>query len=122
MSRRWLLLIGLCLLLFSVYRQADARGSHLPYKSSSRLYMQDTTTQQRVLVLDSLRNGMERDSTHLHMAHDTLDTLVRVRAFIDAPLFSEAKDSVIQDFSDGKKMMYYYGDVKVTYQNLEMTA
>ncbi|MCL2727839.1 MAG: LPS-assembly protein LptD, partial [Bacteroidales bacterium] len=24
--------------------------------------------------------------------------------------------------SDGKKMMYYYGDVKVTYQNLEMTA
>ncbi|MCL1974491.1 MAG: LPS-assembly protein LptD [Bacteroidetes bacterium] len=41
---------------------------------------------------------------------------------IDAPLFSEARDSLIQDVADGKRLFYYYGDVKVKYQNMEMSA
>jgi lipopolysaccharide export system protein LptA len=38
------------------------------------------------------------------------------------PLFSEAKDSVVEDFSNDRKMIYYYGDVTVRYGNLELTA
>ena len=41
---------------------------------------------------------------------------------LEMPVFSEARDSVIEDFSSGKKMIYYYGDVKVTYGNLSIKA
>lgn len=44
------------------------------------------------------------------------------RGSIEVPAFSGAKDSVIEDFSSGRKMLYYYGDVTVTYQNMKITA
>jgi len=61
------------------------------------------------------------DSLHIP-APDSLPLRVRVPSFVEVPLFSEARDSVIEDFTGGRKMMYYYGNVKVNYQNLEMKA
>ena len=123
MSRRWLLFIGLCLMLFPVFRQADARGVHTLYVEGWRHYVQDTTLRQKRLdslqVSDTLPHLYATDTVHHHLSDSTS---ARVRAFIDAPLFNEAKDSVIQDFTDGQKMMYYYGDVKVNYQSVDMSA
>ena len=55
---------------------------------------------------------------------DSLARLDSVRAHtqLDAPAFSIARDSVVEDFRDGKTMLYYYGDVKVNYDNLEIKA
>ncbi len=55
---------------------------------------------------------------------DSLAHLDSIRAHtqLEAPAFSVARDSVIEDFRDGKTMLYYYGDVKVTYDNMEITA
>ena len=44
------------------------------------------------------------------------------KSSLEAPAFTVAKDSIIEDFSDGKKMIYYYGDVSVTYGNMKLTA
>ena len=44
------------------------------------------------------------------------------KSSLDAPAFTAARDSIIEDFSDGKKMIYYYGDVTVTYGNMKLTA
>ncbi len=44
------------------------------------------------------------------------------KSSLDAPAFTTARDSIIEDFSDGKKMIYYYGDVTVKYGNMELTA
>ena len=44
------------------------------------------------------------------------------KSSIDMPAFSAAKDSIIEDFSDGKRMIYYYGDVSVTYGNMKLSA
>ena len=44
------------------------------------------------------------------------------KSSLDAPAFTAAKDSIIEDFSDGKKLIYYYGDVSVTYGNMKLTA
>lgn len=38
------------------------------------------------------------------------------------PAFSGARDSVIEDFSGGRRIIYYFGDVQVKYQNLELKA
>lgn len=49
------------------------------------------------------------------------DTAVN-NSSLKVPVFSQARDSVIEDFSNGRKMIYYYGDVTVRYDNMELTA
>lgn len=74
---------------------------------------------------DSLRNTLLKDTLQPRRPlSDSLlrrDTL-RNKGSLDFPVFSTARDSIIEDFSGGKKMMYYYGDVKVTYNDMEITA
>jgi len=51
---------------------------------------------------------------------DSLEMLKK--SSLEAPAFTAAKDSIVEDFSDGKRMIYYYGDVSVKYGNMELTA
>ncbi|MBQ8812247.1 MAG: hypothetical protein IJZ70_08050 [Bacteroidales bacterium] len=51
---------------------------------------------------------------------DSLDLLKK--SSLDVPAFTTAKDSIVEDFSDGKRLIYYYGDVSVTYGNMKLTA
>ena len=44
------------------------------------------------------------------------------KSSLDAPAFTAARDSIVEDFSNGKKMIYYYGDASVTYGNMKLTA
>ena len=85
--------------------------------------------------LDTIRTRIQNldkavaDTTKL--AQDTLmaatdttkaDTLVN-NSSIQEPIFSGGKDSIVKDFNvDGRKMIYYYGDVKVTYGDLELSS
>ena len=51
------------------------------------------------------------------------DSIAMLRkSSLEAPAFTAARDSIIEDFSDGKKLIYYYGDVTVTYGNMKLTA
>ncbi len=50
------------------------------------------------------------------------DTLIN-RSSLEAPVFSGGRDSIVKDFDvNGRKMMYYYGDVKVSYGDVEISA
>ena len=69
--------------------------------------------------------------TLLHIHSDSLhtDTLAHVhdtavnRSTLEAPVFSGGRDSIVKDFNvDGRKMIYYYGDVKVTYNDMEISS
>ena len=52
-----------------------------------------------------------------------LDSLKMLeQSSLDAPAFTAARDSIVEDFSNGKKMIYYYGDVSVAYGNMKLTA
>ena len=44
------------------------------------------------------------------------------KSSLDAPAFTAARDSIVEDFSNGKRMIYYYGDASVTYGNMKLTA
>lgn len=51
------------------------------------------------------------------------DSIAMLRkSSLEAPAFTTARDSIIEDFSDGKRLIYYYGDVSVTYGNMKLTA
>lgn len=72
-------------------------------------------------ISDSLRHVL--DSTHRAdsiAAHDSLEMLKK--SSLEAPAFTTARDSVIEDFSDGKRLIHYYGDVSVTYADMKLTA
>ena len=50
------------------------------------------------------------------------DTLIN-NSTLEAPVFSGGRDSIVKDFNvDGRKMIYYYGDVKVTYGDMEISS
>lgn len=69
--------------------------------------------------------GLEQAAVGLSVADlDSLARMDSIRAHtqLEAPAFSTARDSIVEDFRDGKTMLYYYGDVKVTYDNMEITA
>ena len=74
----------------------------------------DSTTLAR---LDSIETA-KRDS----IARVLADTTTGKPGAIDRPAFSSARDSLIEDFSGKYKMIYYYGDVKVEFGEMEMTA
>lgn len=82
-------------------------------------------------LLNSLMSKLYQDDTIRKVGADSLlldiaDTLVVVsdtsETFLEFPAFSQARDSVIEDFRGGKKMFYYYGDVKVTYGKMSLAA
>ena len=73
------------------------------------------------VISDSLR--FVRDSIHRADSVKAADSLQMLhKSSLEAPAFTVARDSIIEDFSDGKKMIYYYGDVSVTYGNMKLTA
>ena len=96
----------------SVSRGALRPGRVMPISDS--LVRKDT-----LAVSDSLSVADSLSSADSLVARDTMP---RPKGMIDRPAFSVAKDSTVEDFSGGKNMIYYYGDVKVTYGDLELTA
>ncbi len=64
-----------------------------------------------------------RDSVHRADSvarRDSLDLLEK--SSLDRPAFSEAKDSIITEFTGGQRKIYYYGGATVTYQDMKLTA
>lgn len=72
-------------------------------------------------ISDSARAVM--DSTHRADSLAAADSLSLLnKSSVKEPAFSAARDSIIEDFTEGKRMIYYYGDVSVTYGNMKLTA
>ena len=44
------------------------------------------------------------------------------KSSLEFPAFSNAADSIISDFSNGRRLIYYYGATSVKYQDMELTA
>ena len=61
---------------------------------------------------------LNKDTLSLRSAADTS----KKNGSLENPAFSTARDSIIEDFSNGKKRIFYYGDVSVRYQDIELKA
>ena len=82
----------------------------LPQTKDSVPSVEDTLAHRR----DSLRIA---DSTSRADSLFLLD-----KSSLTRPAFSGAKDSIRQDFSNGQRKMYYWGDVEVSYENIKLKA
>ena len=137
MTRRFLQYLMLAVLLITVgsadisARRLRQLPDSLPPLLRDSLGLERTDSLKRGAadsLARSLPDSLERaradsltraDSTTL--AHkDSLDLLGK--SSLERPAFTTAKDSIITDFSNGKRMIYYYGGATVTYQDMKLTA
>ena len=73
------------------------------------------------LPVDSL--AQRRDSLRVADSTSRADSLYLLdKSSLSKPAFSGAKDSIRQDFSNGQRKMYYWGDVEVSYENIKLKA
>lgn len=77
---------------------------------------------KKVIEPDSLELA-RRDSLHIADSLFKMDSMaLQSKSSLEKPAFSAARDSIVEVFSDGKRMIYYYGDVTVKYEDMELTA
>ncbi|MCQ2184316.1 MAG: LPS-assembly protein LptD [Bacteroidales bacterium] len=107
-----LLLVALVVLPLDAQSRRRGRGG----RSTKNV---DTTA--LAAIPDSVR--AYRDSLHRADSIFKADSVELLRkSSLEMPAFSSAKDSIIEDFSEGKRMIYYYGDVTVEYGTMKLTA
>ncbi len=64
-----------------------------------------------------------RDSIHRADSIRKADSVALLnKSSLDMPAFTDAKDSIIESFVEGKRLIHYYGDVKVVYGDMTLTA
>ena len=69
--------------------------------------------------VEMARRDSLRQVDSLHRA-DSVSLLGK--SSLEVPAFSNAADSMISDFSNGRRMVYYYGETTVKYQDMQLTA
>ena len=122
--RKWLEKWGLAVFMllvlssFALSAQDNRRSRQL---RADRVELPALDSASRPVLPDSLI--AVRDSIHKADSIKAVDSLSMLRkSSLESPAFTVAKDSIIEDFSNGKKMIYYYGDVSVEYGNMKLTA
>ena len=125
MTRKWLGKCGLAVFIllvlnsFTLSSQDNSRDRRLRRAKADLENVLDSAA--RPVISDSLR--FVRDSLHRADSIKSADSLNMLhKSSLGSPAFTVAKDSIIEDFSDGKQMIYYYGDVSVSYGNMKLTA
>ena len=116
---KWGLAVLMLLVLssFTVSSQDDRRNRRARRDAAEAV--SDTTSLPEMSdSLRAVRDSIARvDSL---AAADSVNMLQK--SSLEAPAFTTARDSIVEDFSDGKRMIYYYGDVSVSYANMKLTA
>ncbi|MBO6081582.1 MAG: LPS-assembly protein LptD [Bacteroidales bacterium] len=118
---RPVLAAGLLVLLSSVFFQAEAQNRRRRGQttfSQAVEYIPDTTKPVLSDSILAIRDSIARADSLFKID----STALQRQSSLDSPAFSEAKDSVVEVFSDGQRKIFYYGDVTVTYGNMKLTA
>ena len=128
--RSWLDKWGLALLLMLIlcchtgFSQDDRRNRRSRRGGRSTELIVDSLP----VMSDSLRAindsiAARRDSIAKADSISRVDSVNMLKkSSLDAPAFTAARDSIVEDFSNGKRMIYYYGDASVSYGNMKLSA
>lgn len=107
---------------------AKAAVSHDVSQSEEAVVIDTAISPQRPEGIDTLRAGLDSTASRcdsLRRADSTsrADSLSLLeKSSLTRPAFSGAKDSIRQDFSNGQRKMYYWGEVEVSYESIKLKA
>ena len=114
------------LVLISVtgFGMPDSHPGH-SYLDTIKTRIANLSLQQRDTLKQLPTDTTAAIADTVSLAKDTTvasDTAVN-NSSLSEPIFSGGRDSIVKDFDvNGRKMIYYYGDVKVAYGDLELTS
>ena len=91
-----------------------------PCLSRAQVQSLPDTTLKRLSIPPAQLDSLAKADSLKTARADSLDMLQK--SSLERPAFSTAKDSIITDFRNGRRMIYYYGGATVTYQNMKLTA
>ena len=95
------------------------------WQAEARRVEQDTVRRAMPLILSDSVSVADTvavaDTVTVSDSLMSTDTAAR-KGMLDMPAFSTAVDSVIEDFSSGRNMIYYYGGASVTYGDMKLAA
>ena len=117
---RWGLVVFILLIIssFTVSSQDDRVARRARRSAAEALVGMDSTLP---VLSDSLL--AVRDSIARADSISRVDSLAMLsKSSLEAPAFTTARDSIVEDFSNGNQKIYYYGDVSVSYGNMKLTA
>ena len=117
---RWGLVVVILLIVssFTVSSQDDRVARRARRSAAEALVGMDSTLP---VLSDSLL--AVRDSIARVDSISRVDSLAMLsKSSLEAPAFTTARDSIVEDFSNGNQKIYYYGDVSVSYGNMKLTA
>ncbi len=114
----------------TMFGQDVRRNRNLKKVAASEL-VPDTTKHPAVALahetdsMPTAGDSLARRKDSLKVADSTsrADSLFLLdKSSLSRPAFSGAKDSIRQDFSNGRRKMYYWGEVEVSYENIKLKA
>lgn len=109
------------LLIFFLLISADIYAQFRKNTNKNRFNQAVVFKKDSVVLSDSLK--ALKDSLHRADSIFKADSAQLQRhSSLEQPAFSTARDSIVQDFSNGQRKIYYYGDVSVSYGNMKLTA
>ena len=116
-------LIFYCLVLTLLTLTApDALAQLRRNRRAGTVYGTRVEKEKRVEIPDSATLA-HRDSLRQVDSVRRADSVALLsKSSLEAPAFSNAADSIISDFSGGRRLIYYYGATSVKYQDMELTA
>jgi lipopolysaccharide assembly outer membrane protein LptD (OstA) len=127
-----ILIAGLAVLTGLTMFGQDVRRDRNLRKAAGKVAVQDTSRSSAVDSKVSLRDSVPDLKDSLASRKDSLrradstskaDSLFLLqKSSLSRPAFSGAKDSIRQDFSNGQRKMFYWGDVEVSYDNITLKA
>lgn len=127
-----ILIAGLAVLTGLTMFGQDVRRDRNLRKAAGKVAVQDTSRSSAVDSKAALRDSVPDLKDSLASRKDSLrradstsraDSLFLLqKSSLSRPAFSGAKDSIRQDFSNGQRKMFYWGDVEVSYDNITLKA
>ena len=117
---KWGLVVVILLILssFTVSSQDDRRERRLRRNADSEAIAKDSLAPELTdSMIAAIREKAIKDSLQ---RVDSMEMLSK--SSLDAPAFTAAKDSIVEDFSNGNQKIHYYGEVSVKYGNMQLTA
>ena len=124
---RWLVVVLMVLITSQsvVFSQDNGRSRRIRRNAEKARTAIDTAVTPAVDSIQAVNDSIlfVKDSiakADSIAAKDSLNLLKK--SSLDAPAFTTARDSIIEDFSNGRQIIHYYGDVSVTYGNMKLTA
>jgi len=108
------------LMLLSFFGEAAAQNRIPRRRAGAGAY--GVRVEKKITPPDSATIALQ-DSLHKADSLHRVDSLSLLsKSSLEMPAFSTAKDSIVEDFSNGQRKIYYYGDVTVSYQDMKLTA